>query len=573
MQYAFAGFVFDLAARQLTHRSHPVSVEPKVFDLLSLLIANRDRVVPKAEVLQCLWANTHVSDAALARVVKEARRVLFDSGDEQRVIHTARGHGFRFVAPLVEVAETSGTFSDLWTRVSAARRTAAAEPSRENEHEWLSWAASNADPSRHTAMRMCASEIAQSALARGDTLRVAMAALQLSHDHTAMRPPDPVASALLRRAIELTPASEPELSARLLVHLAAEHAFDPDLTVRRATRLDALQAVRARPVGAVARAALLCTRALLTDALSHEERGQWADIVSTAASNATEHFAAALVRLEARLSQGQLNALTEGRRELLALAEQSLDARLIWRLFRRCVSHAVMHGHFDHAQRLLEEAARLAPPVEGALEGLVAQRLVLAAERGMDGPTTALDEQLVQQASTTSARCLYAWYLLERGHLEAASHAASLLWTELDTLADADNAVANAAMLTVLAHAIGNRSATEPLRRVLAPRAGYFVERASNAYHGPVERYLGLLAELEGNLELAASHLSHALTMLEASGARPAQARVATELASLCLRLGDRKRGQQLCSAALADAVALGLPRLEACAQALLARM
>jgi DNA-binding winged helix-turn-helix (wHTH) protein len=79
-----------------------VAVEPRVFEVLVYLVHNHDRVVSKEELFQRLWPQQHVSEAALTYAIKAARRVVGDSGKEQRVIKNLHGVGYRFVAPVAE---------------------------------------------------------------------------------------------------------------------------------------------------------------------------------------------------------------------------------------------------------------------------------------------------------------------------------------------------------------------------------------------------------------------------------------------------------------------------------------
>jgi DNA-binding winged helix-turn-helix (wHTH) protein len=51
MRFLFDGHTLDLGRRELRLGAEPVALEPLVFDLLTYLVANRDRVVSKEEVL------------------------------------------------------------------------------------------------------------------------------------------------------------------------------------------------------------------------------------------------------------------------------------------------------------------------------------------------------------------------------------------------------------------------------------------------------------------------------------------------------------------------------------------
>ena len=51
MSYLFGEFELTIEQRRLARNGNPVSVEPKVFDVLVFLIENRDRVVTRDELL------------------------------------------------------------------------------------------------------------------------------------------------------------------------------------------------------------------------------------------------------------------------------------------------------------------------------------------------------------------------------------------------------------------------------------------------------------------------------------------------------------------------------------------
>jgi len=98
----FLGFVLDVAGYRLDRGGVAVEIEPKVLDVLLYLIQHRDRVVPRRELLAAVWAGVTVGDASLSRAIREARRVLGDTGDEQRAIRTVQRRGFQFVAEVRE---------------------------------------------------------------------------------------------------------------------------------------------------------------------------------------------------------------------------------------------------------------------------------------------------------------------------------------------------------------------------------------------------------------------------------------------------------------------------------------
>ncbi len=100
MTYRFGDCELDTELRALRREGRTARLQPKVLELLHLLILHRARVVPKEVLLRDLWPDSYVTTSSLTRLVKEARRACGDDGRGQRVIRTVHGFGYRFVAPL-----------------------------------------------------------------------------------------------------------------------------------------------------------------------------------------------------------------------------------------------------------------------------------------------------------------------------------------------------------------------------------------------------------------------------------------------------------------------------------------
>lgn len=98
MEYQFNDFTLDPEKFELKQRGSLVAVEPQVFELLRLLLENRDRVVSKDEIIEKVWGGRFVSDASVSSRIKSARQAVGDDGTSQTCIRTIYGKGFRFVA-------------------------------------------------------------------------------------------------------------------------------------------------------------------------------------------------------------------------------------------------------------------------------------------------------------------------------------------------------------------------------------------------------------------------------------------------------------------------------------------
>lgn len=97
MKYQFEQFELDTDKLELTRQGESVRLEPQVFALIELLVSNSERAISKDEINERVWGGRIVSDAAVNSRIRTARQALDDSGKEQRLIRTIRGHGFRFV--------------------------------------------------------------------------------------------------------------------------------------------------------------------------------------------------------------------------------------------------------------------------------------------------------------------------------------------------------------------------------------------------------------------------------------------------------------------------------------------
>jgi pimeloyl-ACP methyl ester carboxylesterase/DNA-binding winged helix-turn-helix (wHTH) protein len=128
--YAFDDVEIDLGRFEVRRAGAAVHVEPQVFDVLAYLVRHRERVVPKAELLDNVWGDRFVGDSALTSRLKAARRAIGDDGESQRVIRTVRGRGYRFVADVRTGPATGpgpGVTSDPVTGGAGGAPTRAAE--------------------------------------------------------------------------------------------------------------------------------------------------------------------------------------------------------------------------------------------------------------------------------------------------------------------------------------------------------------------------------------------------------------------------------------------------------------
>ncbi|AQA04983.1 transcriptional regulator [Mycobacterium sp. MS1601] len=100
--WRFDDFELDTARYELRGNGSVIRIEPQVFDVLTQLVANRDRLVTKEELFDSVWGGRFVGEAALTSRIKAARKALGDDGEAQSYIRTVRGRGYQFVGTVAD---------------------------------------------------------------------------------------------------------------------------------------------------------------------------------------------------------------------------------------------------------------------------------------------------------------------------------------------------------------------------------------------------------------------------------------------------------------------------------------
>ena len=98
--YRFGRFVLEPDRRSLCADEAPVALGARAFDILLLLVRNRDRVVTKDEILAEVWRGTVVEENNLAVHISALRRALGEKPGGDRFIATVSGLGYRFVGSM-----------------------------------------------------------------------------------------------------------------------------------------------------------------------------------------------------------------------------------------------------------------------------------------------------------------------------------------------------------------------------------------------------------------------------------------------------------------------------------------
>lgn len=95
---SFGPFWLDLTNQCLWQGTRAISLRPKPFAVLKLLVENAGQLVTKQQVLETVWPGTYVSDAVLKDSIRQLREAFGDDAESPVYIETAHRRGYRFIA-------------------------------------------------------------------------------------------------------------------------------------------------------------------------------------------------------------------------------------------------------------------------------------------------------------------------------------------------------------------------------------------------------------------------------------------------------------------------------------------
>ena len=100
--YVFGVFRIDVTERVLFGEKGVVSLTPKVFDTLLVLVENSGHVLSKEELMEKVWPDSFVEENNLAQNISVLRKALGEEGSGQKCIETVPKRGYRFTADVTE---------------------------------------------------------------------------------------------------------------------------------------------------------------------------------------------------------------------------------------------------------------------------------------------------------------------------------------------------------------------------------------------------------------------------------------------------------------------------------------
>ena len=99
-RYRFDNFELDLVRRRLLRDGRSVSLSPKAFDMLRVLVEHNGRLVTKEDLFSLVWEDQIVEESNLTVNMSAIRRALGETATDPRYITTVSGRGYYFTADL-----------------------------------------------------------------------------------------------------------------------------------------------------------------------------------------------------------------------------------------------------------------------------------------------------------------------------------------------------------------------------------------------------------------------------------------------------------------------------------------
>src|SRR4051812_27315858 len=89
---------------RLTRDGTTVKIEPKLMDVLLVLVRHAGQVVSKDALADAVWPQQFLSESVITRAIASLRRALGDDAKEPRFIETIAKRGYRLLVPAAPIA-------------------------------------------------------------------------------------------------------------------------------------------------------------------------------------------------------------------------------------------------------------------------------------------------------------------------------------------------------------------------------------------------------------------------------------------------------------------------------------
>jgi hypothetical protein len=428
-------------------------------------------------------------------------------------------------------------------------------------------------------------EAAERARSLGDADRLARAAVELSRQwiHTTTDVgtlEDPSLLALLEEALGKLDERDSGLRARLLAAQAVELAFTPERDRRVELVNEAVaMARRLGDAGALAPVLVSHQLAVFGTAAARQRLEVARELIELGLGlrEPAVQFRGQHSRYYAAVEAGDAAAAAQALQAVEELAGQLRQPMVDWQAAEARSVHALLSGHFDEAEALADAALTLGVQ-SGAPEAAVtaiygACLIVLRYEQGrLAEMEEVLAGMLDLLPTVKTLPGVLALICCANGRLGDACG-----YLELACAADLSDAAHDFDRVTTLvifawaAALLGDRARAGAIYDDLASSSGLGTV-TEHVCLGPVDRTLGLLADVLGREDVAEAHFRRAVAWCERVQAPTWLARTRCDWARFLSTRGrteDLPRAIELATAAQAGATALGMPEVAAQAAAI----
>ncbi len=237
--YEFGEFRLDTSERRLLRNGEPVTMPPKVFDTLVVLVEHGGHLMDKDHLMRELWPDAFVEDVNLSVNISALRKVLGESENGGHYIDTIPKRGYRFVA---DVRELESESEDLVVRSRIRARIVTEEVvsnDQQTEDSEISHERSSPVATSHREMRrkFMPTVLAASVLVLG----LAVASVYYRNSSRVSGTATPVASVNSMAVLPFKPLGQS----------SDDHYLELGIADDLINRLSTLKQVVIRPTGAV----------------------------------------------------------------------------------------------------------------------------------------------------------------------------------------------------------------------------------------------------------------------------------------------------------------------------------
>jgi DNA-binding winged helix-turn-helix (wHTH) protein len=124
--YEFGPFRVDPDKQTLLRADQPVTITPKVFETLLILLRRNGSVVTRDDLMKELWPDAFVEESNLSQTIFMLRKALGETPENRQYILTVPGRGYRFAAE-VRAVSLNGEYVLLASQTRSKLRVEQAE--------------------------------------------------------------------------------------------------------------------------------------------------------------------------------------------------------------------------------------------------------------------------------------------------------------------------------------------------------------------------------------------------------------------------------------------------------------